>query len=337
MDKMLARDKSTDIESKNKNRADSSKRNSNKWTQTRRLEFIDFRLGIDGKINRQDLVDYFGISVPQASLDLSHYHELVASANPPRLNLVYDRHLKVYLRSDDFKPLYPELCAPESFLNDLLLSARGELIQSRNFFGFTPSVGVAAFAPPSRNINFIVLRNLIEAIHTHKAVHINYMSLKNDKNVDRLIAPHAFAYDGMRWHVRAYCYERHDFRDYVLSRILQCDEPNIAAPNDRFADPLGNGFREVGTSGRDDKDWNDLVDLVLRANPELPERTRRVIEMDYGMSKDGTITYPCRRALLFYALQYMRLNQEAKVLPAIERLVVLDNETEVYRRLAGGN
>lgn len=41
--------------------------------EKRRIEFIDFRLSIDGKIDRADLVDFFGISIPAASLDLSYY------------------------------------------------------------------------------------------------------------------------------------------------------------------------------------------------------------------------------------------------------------------------
>ncbi|MGN0902537.1 MAG: hypothetical protein ACI4M9_04555, partial [Succinivibrio sp.] len=61
---------------------------SNKWSRKRRIEFIDFRLYLDGKINRGDLVSFFGISIPQASLDMAYYRNLVANAKPPRENLV---------------------------------------------------------------------------------------------------------------------------------------------------------------------------------------------------------------------------------------------------------
>lgn len=308
-----------------------------KWNQQRRLEFIDFRLAIDGKLNRLDLVSFFNISVPQASLDISRYHSLLANEPQPRENLYYDRHLKVYIRSSDFKPLFPDVSSPESYLNDLLLSARGQLVESRNYFGFIPNVGIASFNPPHRNVKSEVLFNMLEAIRTHRAVHITYMSLNSDKEVDHLIAPHGLAYDGLRWHVRAYCYDGHEFRDYVLSRVVNCAEPLTPAPNDRFPDPLGNGFREVGTTNRDDKDWNDIVDLVIKANPELPPSARKAIEYDYGMVNNGTVTYSCKKALLFYALRYLRLTQEDKVLPPQERQLALDNEAEVYRRMAGGN
>ena len=55
------------------------------------------------------------------------------------------------------------------------------------------------------------------------------------------------------------------------------------------------------------------------------------------MDKSGTVIYPCRRALLFYALRYLRLTKEDSVLPPEERQLVLDNEAEVFRRMAGGH
>ena len=312
-------------------------RSYNKWNQARRLEFIDFRLSCDGRINRKDLVDFFSISVPQASLDLSKYQEMVENSDPPRTNLKYDRHSKVYVRTDDFKPLFPNVCSPQSYLNDLLNYAQGDLNQSRNFFGFIPNVALATFCPPQRNIKSEVLFNIVNAIRTHKAVHIAYRSLKTINPADHLVAPHGLAFDGLRWHVRAYCYDHHGFRDYVLSRIVHCAIPEILAPDDRFPDPLGNGFREVGTSAEDDKEWNEFIDLILKANPDLPESARRVVEFDYGMEENGTVCYPCRRALLFYVLQWLRLTKADAALPPEQRLIVLDNESEVYRRLAGGN
>lgn len=326
-----------DNDIKLQNKLETDKRANNRWNQERRLEFIDFRLSCDGKINRKDLVDFFTISIPQASLDLSRYQEMLQEVDPPRKNLKYDRHLKVYIRTEDFAPLFPNVCSSESYLNDLLSYAQGDLSQSRNFFGFVPNVALATFNPPQRKVNAEVLFNLLHAIRASKAVHITYRSLSSSSPKDHLVAPHGFAFDGLRWHVRAYCYDHHGFRDYVLSRIVKCAVPEIPAPNDRFPDPLGNGFKEVGTSASDDKDWNELIDLVLKANPDLPESARRVVEFDYGMGQDGTITYSCRRALLFYALQWLRLTKADAVLPPESRLIVLENETEVYRRLAGGN
>ena len=93
----------------------------------------------------------------------------------------------------------------------------------------------------------------------------------------------------------------------------------------------------MGTTGDDDAEWNELIDLVLCANPELPERARRAIELDYGMEENGTVVYTCRRALVFYTLKWLRLTKEDQALPPESRQIILDNAAEVYRRMSGGN
>ncbi len=55
-----------------------------RWGVERRLEFIEFRLFWEGGINRSDITAYFGVSVPQASKDLSEYQRIAPS------NIRYD-------------------------------------------------------------------------------------------------------------------------------------------------------------------------------------------------------------------------------------------------------
>jgi hypothetical protein len=52
----------------------------------RRLEFIEFRLFWEGSINRADLVEAFGVSVPQASKDLTLYQERAPAHVPHKTN-----------------------------------------------------------------------------------------------------------------------------------------------------------------------------------------------------------------------------------------------------------
>lgn len=66
------------------------------WGLESRLQFIDFRLRWERRINRMDLTEHFGISVPQASLDISKYMELAPS------NLTYDRSSKTYTAAQVF-------------------------------------------------------------------------------------------------------------------------------------------------------------------------------------------------------------------------------------------
>ena len=67
-----------------------------KYAVEQRLKFIDFLVSHYGSINRSALVDYYGISIPQASLDLRDYMKLAPS------NLIYDKVLKTYTRASTF-------------------------------------------------------------------------------------------------------------------------------------------------------------------------------------------------------------------------------------------
>lgn len=71
-----------------------------KYAVEQRLRFIDFLVAHYGFINREALVDYFGISTPQVSNDIGAYLKLAPG------NIVYDRHSKCYRRADDFKRIW---------------------------------------------------------------------------------------------------------------------------------------------------------------------------------------------------------------------------------------
>ena len=65
-----------------------------------RLMWIDGVIDNDGEINRSEISQAFGISTPQASLDLRRYMEL----NPGRI--AYDVRGKRYVQVEGSRPLY---------------------------------------------------------------------------------------------------------------------------------------------------------------------------------------------------------------------------------------
>lgn len=65
-----------------------------------RLRFIEKMLLHYGTLNRSILSDYFGISTPQASLDIQAYIALA-----PR-NVEYDMSNKTYRQSGTFKQVF---------------------------------------------------------------------------------------------------------------------------------------------------------------------------------------------------------------------------------------
>lgn len=278
-----------------------AKPGTNKWNQERRLEFIDYRLCWSGHINRSDLVEFFGISIPQSSLDLAKYTEMAPH------NLEYDRHQKVYIKTAKYRPLY-NICSATSYLNDLYMNAQGILHDTSNYLLQTPSV--ACFVPPKRTVDFEILTTIVYCILNKNSLRITYQSMSRIEAASRIISPHALGFDGIRWHVRAYCHEKHDFRDFVLSRILsvgKMDSSNI--------DP------------NEDMRWNFVVSLHIIPNPNLSESQRKAIELDYGM-ENGEVVYKCRQALLFYTLRTLRLSPDD--VESDNNQIVLKNKNEIF-------
>jgi hypothetical protein len=61
-----------------------------------RLRLIDFLLQHYGTLNRSAIMDYFGVSMPQAALDIREYLAIAPD------NMFYDKSAKTYRRSDCF-------------------------------------------------------------------------------------------------------------------------------------------------------------------------------------------------------------------------------------------
>lgn len=66
-----------------------------------RRRFVDFLLAEYGHVNRSALVDWFGVSMPQASRDIGDYLKVAPA------NAVYDKTAKTYVRGHEFERLYP--------------------------------------------------------------------------------------------------------------------------------------------------------------------------------------------------------------------------------------
>lgn len=65
-----------------------------------RLRLIDFLLAHYGEVARSQLVDFFGISEPQATRDFRAYKELAPN------NLTLNESSKKYNKLDTFKRVY---------------------------------------------------------------------------------------------------------------------------------------------------------------------------------------------------------------------------------------
>lgn len=276
-----------------------------RWGQARRLAFIDLRLQYDGKINRRDLQQFFDISTPQASADLDSYKKLASE------NLRYDASSRTYVALDTFHPQYGQTAAT-SYLDELYRLERNIVDQGESFVGFIPPTGVVA--TPSRAIDSSKVAILIRAIRERIALDIIYQSMDEPDPVARVISPHAVGFDGLRWHIRAWCHQREMFRDFAIGRLDVVGEVSVPST----VDPAS------------DAGWVTKVDVVLIPHPKLTPSQRRVVMRDYEMT-DGRRVLPCRKAMLFYTLRHLNLDLPTVLPEAARQHVIVENRRDVDR------
>lgn len=272
------------------------------WNVERRYEFIEFKLYWQGNINRSDLMEAFGISVQQASKDFANY------IDGRKSNLTYDKRLRTYIRGKNFKPRYFQPDAAEYFAQ-LQAVEHGLVAEEQSWISFFPDF--AATPIPARGVDPEVLREVLSAIRERTALQITYQSMSRPEPSARWIEPHALAFDGFRWHARAFCQNDQVFKDFLLSRIVEVGGTKAAT-----ADP-----------GTDDA-WHSEVVLEIGPHPALSDNQRRAIEMDYGM-EGGRAQIPVRRALLFYALKRLGLDTDPSARKPQDQQIVLLNAAEV--------
>jgi len=279
-----------------------SDRSELRWGVEQRLEFIEFRLFWEGHVNRSDLMDQFGVSVNQASTDLNRYIGFAPD------NMVYDKSARTYVRGSDFKAQFLEPDASR-YLAQLRSLAEGILDREDSWIANLPPYSAAPTTV--RGVDPVTLRSVVGAIRRSEAIEVKYQSLSSPEPRWRWIAPHAIAFDGFRWHTRAFCLTDECFKDFLLSRMLKI-----------------RGSRESDVSADDDSDWHSEVTLEVAPHPELSETQAKVIALDYGM-RGGKAKIKVRRALLYYALKRLGLDTDPAARKPQDQQIVLINREEI--------
>lgn len=274
-----------------------------RWGQNRRLTFIDVRLQYDGRINRSDLMTFFGISMPQASSDLGLYQEKAPA------NMSYDPRLRVYVAQPTFEPLFSRTAT--RYLNELQRLARKVVEPDESFIGFVPPTGVVA--TPARTIDANEVATVVQAIRDKVALQVNYQSMDAPEPMALVLSPHAMGFDGLRWHVRAWCHTRKIFRDFAIGR-LEVLGPATAPTVDPHTDA----------------GWETTVVVVLVPHPGLSAKQRECVIYDYGM-EHGQLELECRKAMLFYTLRHLNLESLKPSDDPAREHVVIQNVDDVSR------
>ncbi len=159
---------------------------------TKKLKFIESLVYFYGIINREDIMNKFGVSPASATNILSKYNQIAPK------NLDYNIHLKSYEMSKTFNPIF-------------------------NMQMFLERIPVYTIPTFNKQIDIDEIDRIAiisRAIHRVHSLKIIYSSMSSGTS-DRQIVPVAFANTQLRWHLRAYDRKRKQFADFVFRRILK--------------------------------------------------------------------------------------------------------------------
>ena len=194
--------------------------------------------------------------------------------------------------------------------------AEGFAEAGANWLGEAPGADIAL--TPRRKVDVAVLRAVLAAVREGKSLDIQYQSMSRDRPdpVWRRITPHAFGYDGFRWHTRSWCHETARFKDFLLPRILGIGEPG--AP---------------GVGGAQDVLWRETFEIIIVPHPDLSVGQQAVVAKDYGMT-EGKTMLTVRYAMLFYVLRRLGLLENARGSDPRTQHIVAANAPELAIAMA---
>ena len=160
--------------------------------QMEKLQFVELLAYFHGAVNREDIVNRFGISKASATNVLSVYSQMAPE------NLRYNIHLKRYEISRVFKPVF----------NVRMLIER------------IPVYTMPKLHKPADNDAIERIALISRAIQRTQSLTITYTSASSGIST-RQIIPVAFADNLLRWHLRAYDRKREKYADFVFGRIRE--------------------------------------------------------------------------------------------------------------------
>lgn len=134
-----------------------------------------------------------------------------------------------------------------------------------------------------------VLAPLRAACLSKTGVVLGYASMSNPKGGDRKVFPHTVVRLGNRWHIRAWCAVRKDFRDFNVSRIYGVSPTEEEAPRTKV----------------DDLAWNKIVRVRIFPHRDLSSAQADVLKAEYSRGA-AMRRVDCRGALVPYLVQALR-------------------------------
>jgi len=255
--------------------------NEANWAAQERLRFIERCAWWRGVVNRKDLVAVFGVSMAQASADIQKYVEQNAGS------MVYDVKGKKYDGVAGMKCVYGE---PDMKQACQMWLGDGRYVSVMDVL-------------PLRMPTATVTRRVIMAVLRGLKVRVQYDSLSGSRSAWREILPVRVVNSGLRYHVRAWCFTRGDWRDFVLSRMRDAEMPMACSE----VPPV-------------DEAWEKMVEIVVQPHSELTTEQQDGVAHDFAMKK-GKLRLQVRAALEVYVRAHLGLKTvEGDALPLLEEV-----------------
>lgn len=268
--------------------------NSLKWDQILRFRLIEIIVFWEGRLTTNHLCEAFKIGRQQASRDIAKYKSLFEQEQ-----IILDQKLRGYKPANDFSPKFTS-GTPGEYLS--FLHQQKTMDSCFEFFNWQ-NAECEILTVPDRAVSPKIIRKLILAARECRRVDVDYISLTSPVVRGRIITPHSIVYDGVRWHLRAYCEEKASYRDFVLSRFR--NEPDLL---------------DISTNSRDlDDDWISYEELIIIPNPYLSTPQREIIATDYNMENSKLIV-KTRKALAMYYKQRLSICEDQKLLKSEPQL-----------------
>lgn len=274
------------------------------YAQRQRLHFFEARLLWEGQVNRQDVCGQFGVTANHFTREVRDYKKHFPD------NVSYDVSARAYRPTGQFKAGFAT-GEPEEYLGLLRLYTEKPSASLMAELGTT--VPSTVLPEPESPVDQYVFRVILSAIHDKYGCEILYQSFSKTGPSKRIVWPHALAFAGLSWYVRAYDSLRERYINLALSRITSANLKKESIPE----------AAEV------DLDWEQTETIEVTPNPKLPISLQRIIAKEYGMKKQkGGFVWNVmlKRCLIPYFLSQHRLDENRKgETPAgvpIQRIIV---------------
>lgn len=153
-----------------------------------------------------------------------------------------------------------------------------------------------------------VFSTVFSATKKAKGLKMNYRSMSTPSGRESIVFPHSIVRAPRRWHMRAWCSQRNEFRDFTLGRIASVQLVETPSPFTK----------------REDFEWNQILELIITAHPDLSLDQQDMIAAEYFPGANAK-RLKTRQCLAGYVIQDLRLAIDPNIQRPPEYQLLLSN------------